>query len=72
MKYGCHNREPFATHYQIGVRPRLVDGVVQEMPVMQANTGSQNCNYTHTALGHTDAKCAGCKHKSTNKTEQIK
>lgn len=33
------------------------------MPVMQANTGSQNCNYTHTALGHTDAKCVGCKHK---------
>lgn len=61
--YGCHNRKPFTTHYQVGVRPVLVAGVVKEIPVLQANIGSKDCNYTHTALGKTDAKCAGCKHK---------
>lgn len=61
--YGCWNREPFATHYQIGVRPVLVDGVVQEIPVLQVNTGSQDCQYTHTTLGQSDAGCTNCIHR---------
>lgn len=61
--YGCHNRKPFATHYKVGVRPEMVMGVIREVPVMQVNTGSQNCNYTHTALGQSDKGCTGCKHK---------
>jgi hypothetical protein len=61
---GCYDRPPFATHYQVGVRPVLADGAVQEVPVLQVNRGSQDCNYTHTALGQKDPGCAGCKHKA--------
>jgi len=61
--YGCHNRKPFATHYQIGVRPVLAEGQVQEVPVLQANTGSRDCHYTHTALGQADPGCAKCIHR---------
>lgn len=64
-QYGCWNRPDFATHYSVGKRPFLYQGEVIEEPVLIANTGSKDCNYTHTALGQTDAKCAGCKHKET-------
>lgn len=60
---GCHNRAPFATHYKVGVRPVLVDGVVQEIPVLQLNTGSQDCHYTHTTLGQADPGCTNCIHR---------
>ncbi len=62
-KYGCWNRAPFATHYAVGVRPVLVDGVVQEIPVLQVNTGSQDCHYTHTTLGQSDVGCTNCIHR---------
>ena len=61
--YGCHDRPPFATHYKVGVRPEIAGGVIFETPVYIKNTGSTGCNYTHTALGKTDEKCDGCKHK---------
>lgn len=62
---GCHDRPPFADSYQVGVRPVLVAGEIQEKPVMQANTGSKHCNYTHTKLGQNDPGCTDCKHKVT-------
>jgi len=60
---GCHNRPPFATHYKVGVRPAIAGGVIFEVPVMQANTGSKDCHYTHTALGQADPGCAKCIHR---------
>lgn len=62
-KYGCWNRKPFATHYQVGVRPVLVAGAVVEEPVLVPNVGSQDCQYTHTTLGQRDAGCTNCKHR---------
>jgi hypothetical protein len=60
---GCHDRQPFANSYQVGVRPVLIDGVIQEKPVKVTNTGSRHCNYTHTELGQKDPGCTDCKHK---------
>ncbi len=60
---GCHNRPTFATHYKVGVRPAIAGGVIFEVPVMQANTGSRDCQYTHTALGQADAGCTNCIHR---------
>ena len=63
-RYGCHNRAEFAPIYKIGTRPVIAMGVSREVPVMQANTASKHCNYTHTALGQSDGRCTDCKHKN--------
>lgn len=68
-QYGCWNREPFAT-YQISHGVDSQTGQIIRTEVQ--NRMTPDCQFTKTALGQVDAKCAGCKHKSTNKTEQIK
>jgi hypothetical protein len=64
--YGCWNREPFATHYKVGVRTVLAleARTLIYQPVMQLNTASKSCNYTHDTLGQSDTGCTGCKHKA--------
>lgn len=64
-RYGCHNRLPFAPIYKIGIRHVMAMGAIREVPVMQANTASKNCNYTNTALGQSDRGCTNCTHKAS-------
>jgi hypothetical protein len=67
--YGCHNRAQFRAsepaqdgHYRDGYTrtPRMI-AVPHVMTTL--------CQYTHTELGQSDAKCIGCKHKSTKGNE---
>ena len=68
-QYGCWNRDPFAK-YQISHGVDSQTGQIIRTEVQ--NRMTPDCQFTKTALGQVDAKCAGCEHKSTNKTEQIK
>ena len=61
MKYGCHNREPFAK-YQLSHGVDSQTGQIIRTEV--ANRMAPDCQYTKTELGKFDPRCAGCKHKA--------
>lgn len=57
-RYACHNRAPFRQTVEL----RNERGeVVTSFPFRMA----PDCRYTRTDLGQADARCAGCKHRST-------
>ena len=64
--YGCHNRKPMRdtavvqTGWSVFVRPDAEVRMVATIP----DPMSKDCRYTHTALGQSDAKCHGCKHRA--------
>lgn len=68
LHYGCHNRAPFVPAY-IGMSRRA--GSVIPDPVWIENTGTKPCQYTKSALGKVDSKCAECEHKQAPATVDI-
>lgn len=65
MKYGCHSRPPLKTR-AIVADGFFMDGTTRTPKMISiSDPMTKTCQYTHTALGAADAKCAGCTHKQT-------
>jgi len=64
--YGCHNRAPLKDKavVQAGwhriIHPHTEARVITTIP----DPMTKDCQYTHSDLGHADARCAGCRHKA--------
>ena len=54
--YGCHDRKPYAPAY-------FATGGTTPIP----HVFTTACQFTKTALGQVDPKCANCKHKEPTK-----
>lgn len=62
--YGCYNRASYRN--MLAVQDGWwLDGQTRVAKMIAAPFRmSPECQYTHTALGQSDTKCVGCKHKS--------
>lgn len=66
MKYGCHNRLPFADLYP-APDGHWLDGhtmTIKAAPVKVS--GTRDCQFTLSALGRVDPKCDGCKWRAND------
>jgi len=70
VSYGCYNRRGFEENVEtVSVEPILTPacgGFLHTPKVVSRtwpNRFAQDCQYTSTALGQADPKCAGCKHR---------
>lgn len=66
--YGCHNRKPFAPFHSYWKTIFWGSKVLGAL-VHVDNRGAPDCQYTKTALGQQDPKCAECKWKATTLKE---
>lgn len=68
MTYGCHNHAARSDTLEVqdGWREDTTHGHPSRRPKMTVipDPMTKDCQYTHTDLGMTDAKCDGCRHRA--------
>lgn len=63
MSYGCHNRREYKATvivqdgWWMDGQTRTAKMVTKPFPM------TKDCQYTKSALGQADARCAGCRHR---------